>query len=242
MNLQTSAFTHCGQRAHNEDAFGFDLDTKVFVVADGMGGHSSGEVASSEAVDTILSTCSTNNPDKNIPKNETIAHQLQQATLKAHQNIIDLPNQGCGTTVVAAALSEDKIHVLHIGDSRLYRLRNGQLSCLTEDHSLYNELLKSGTELPEKADFVYKHVITRALGLKQQDQSAFEAAHHDLRTGDLFLLCTDGLYDPLGDELIATHLNNRSNLSLDRLCQTLVEMAFAHEGSDNITAMLIRVS
>jgi serine/threonine protein phosphatase PrpC len=141
-----------------------------------------------------------------------------------------------GSTVVALALGEKDGAVAHVGDSRLYRLREGELQALTRDHSVTEELRAAGLAPPPRGQSAFGHIITRALGT---DRAEPTVQRLELRPGDVFLLCSDGLYEPLGPEKIAEAL---ARPSLKEACDLLVTGAFDAGGRDNITAVVVRVA
>ncbi len=222
------------QRDHNEDAFELLPALGIAVLADGMGAHSAGEIASEIAVTTTLG----------ILKQTAglSAHdRLETAVLAAHGNILEKATsssryQGMGTTIVAVLLEDNQLTVAHVGDSRLYRLRKGELKALTSDHSLLQEFIDKGLYSPEEAkEKVARNILTRALGL--ESALKVDIATHTVQAGDRYLLCSDGLYEMVSDADIAGIMQGR--LRGDALCEELVDHANARGGKDNITVVLI---
>lgn len=244
MRWDSAGQSHIGRRPHNEDAFCVLPELGLFVVADGLGGQEGGEVASRCVVDTFAgfglrleqdrdSTWPTV-PDPTRSREENLlsaCSALAQRNLQA-QRVGRLRDMA--STVVALAVSEHGAAVAHVGDSRLYRLRAGTLESLTRDHSLIEELREAGMT-PPGGPGGWRHLITRALGTDNAEPTV-----QRLRTepGDVFLLCSDGLYEPLGQE----GLLRRMTLSSAReVCDTLVADAYEAGGKDNITAVVLRV-
>lgn len=226
------------KRPSNEDAFGFSVEDGVFVVCDGMGGAAAGEVASSLAVDRFLHLLDGQGQSGPPP----MPQAAEEAIAAANTAIFSQAQEnkrlaGMGTTLVALAVRESHVWVLNVGDSRCYRLRNGAIELLTQDHSLVEEQVRLGRMTPSEAlRSPYKNVITRALGTQAQvtpDVFPLEA-----EPDDLFLLCSDGLTRELTDDVIASALAN--DVPLDELCARLVNAAKKAGGHDNITCVLVR--
>lgn len=224
------------QRPQNEDAFGIAPELGIAVLADGMGAHSAGEVASRMAVDTVLS----------ILRQTTgiSAHdRLETAVQAAHAGILEKAAsatryQGMGTTVVAVIVEKLKLHVAHVGDSRLYQLRKGVLTTLTRDHSLLQEFIDKGLYSPEEArQKVARNILTHALGLETAPR--IDISEVFIQGGDRYLLCSDGLYEMVNDTELAAMLDRR--LPAADTCTALVELANAKGGKDNITVIVIDV-
>jgi protein phosphatase len=226
------------KRPSNEDAFGFSIQDGVYLVCDGMGGAAAGEVASSVAVDEVLHLLTGRGQDPPRP----MPAAIEEAIVVANEAIFTRAQRnkkltGMGTTLVALTVQEKRVWVLNVGDSRCYRLRNGHLELLTQDHSLVEEQVRLGRMTSsEAARSPYKNVITRALGTQGQvtpDVFVLEAEPQDL-----YLLCTDGLTRELPDEVIASLLDR--DQPLEELCSRLVEAAKNAGGHDNITCLLVR--
>lgn len=226
------------KRPSNEDAYGFSVEAGVYVVCDGMGGAAAGEIASTIAVDEILRLLT--KPDRNIET--SLADAAQNAISAANEAIYSRAQRnhrlnGMGTTLVFLAAQEQHVWVLNIGDSRCYRLRQGQLEQLTRDHSLVEEQVRLGRMTPREAlHSPLKNVITRALGT--QPQVTPDVFEMEAEAGDLFLLCSDGLTRELSDRMIEGILSR--DLSLEVLSAHLVEEAKKAGGHDNITCLLVR--
>jgi PPM family protein phosphatase len=220
------------QRSANEDDF--VLSPPFFAVADGMGGAKAGEVASAMATEVF---------DGERDSGEPAEVQLARILREANRRIYDLAasdesHRGMGTTLTAAKVTGDEISLGHVGDSRAYRMRDGELEQLTKDHSLVAELERSGQITPEAAEHhPQRSIITRALG----PEPDVEVDTYTLtgREGDRFLLCSDGLTSMISDEEIGSIL--RSADSLDAAADALVRAANQSGGKDNITVVLFRV-
>jgi protein phosphatase len=226
------------KRPSNEDAFGFSVEDGVFVVCDGMGGAAAGEIASSVAVDEFLHLLAGRGQNGLV----SMPSAAEEAILAANEAIFSRAQKnerlsGMGTTLVALTVHESHVWVLNIGDSRCYRLRGGSLELLTLDHSLVEEQVRLGRMTPTEASrSPYRNVITRALGT--QSRVTPDVFGHEAESGDLFLLCSDGLTRELPDEMIASML--AADAPLDELCGRLVQAAKKAGGHDNITCLLVR--
>ncbi|MGD0912061.1 MAG: Stp1/IreP family PP2C-type Ser/Thr phosphatase [Terracidiphilus sp.] len=224
------------KRPSNEDAFGYSVEHGVFVVCDGMGGAAAGEIASSLAVDEMMRLLVAEEPG--VPTSEA----AEKAICAANQAIYSRSQRnpklaGMGTTLVALITGERQVWILNVGDSRGYRMHNGTLEQITQDHSLVEEQVRMGRMNPSEAErSPLRNVITRALGTQSQvtaDVFALEA-----QPGDLYLLCSDGLTREISDPLIESLL--RLDLPLDELCARLVNAANKAGGHDNITCLLVK--
>ena len=227
------------QRVHNEDRFILLPEFQVFVVADGMGGHQSGEVASRMAASTIASYFR-HHADK-----KSTGDRLRNAVTQANNKIFaraddSRAHRGMGTTVVAAAFSPTtgELYVAHAGDSRCYRVREGNIHQLTRDHSLVADALLERPDLSE-SDLAYlpKNVITRALGIGPSVD--VDLRKERAQIGDVYVLCSDGLHGLVTDEEIAEIVD--TNESLTDACASLIDLANDNGGRDNITVVLVRI-
>jgi len=251
MKLQYAGATHVGmKRDHNEDNLMLMPEQNLFVVADGMGGHSSGEVASRIAVDSLKSFYEDTNEDDEITwpykllKSRSFdENRLAIGVKLANRNIFetalcDAQYKGMGTTIVGLVAREDHLVVGHVGDSRCYRIREGAIELLTEDHSLLNDYKKIQPLTPEEeANFPHKNIIVRALGMK--DAVKVDVASMKPQSGDVLLLCSDGLNgECTDDELLDLFMANEGDL--DKAVQALIESACDHGGKDNVTVILVR--
>lgn len=240
LNLQTAAISDTGKvRDHNEDAFGHCLEAGVFVVCDGMGGAAAGEVASRLAVDTIMEhLCAVSSPaDRRRALEEAIAAANRLVHGKAAANPAF---QGMGTTLVAVAIQDHSAIIGHVGDSRCYLFRRGELIRKTEDHSLVDEQVRLGHLTPEEAArSPLKNVITRAIGT--QPEVTPDISELPLEPGDTLLLCSDGLVREVSDTQIEDILNRRPGF-IDDFCQQLIDAANNSGSHDNVTVLLIRAN
>ncbi len=238
MELTFAAATDVGrQRTHNEDNFLIDKKLRLFLVADGMGGHAAGEVASGIAVQLLGDTFS---GDRSAAGLADAVRAANRAVWERAQQQSDL--RGMGTTLTAVALVEDDgqevLAVVNVGDSRAYRLQQGELEQLTEDHSLVEELVRSGRLSAEEAQVhPQKHVLTRVLGVDPDvEVDCFRIIPY---AGDRFLLASDGLFNEVDDRTIASVL--RRSDDPDAAAAELVELAKGNGGSDNITVVVVDV-
>ena len=220
------------QRDVNEDAL--VLEPPFFAVADGMGGAKAGEVASSMAADAFAGES-----DSGEPAEAQLTRILREANRRIYERAAtDDSHRGMGTTVTAAKVTGDEISLGHVGDSRAYRLRDGELEQLTRDHSLVAELERSGQITPEAAEHhPQRSIITRALGPEPDVQvDTYTLAG---RADDLFLLCSDGLTSMVSNDELGSIL--RSAATLDEAADSLVRAANQSGGKDNITVVLFRL-
>jgi protein phosphatase len=234
-------------RSHNEDCFDIDPDHQVYVVADGMGGHSHGEVASRIAVKAIRDFVDqTSDHDTTWPfaydsRLKRHSNRLKAAIRIAHDKVLRAIRQdgslvGMGTTVVGVLVDDSTAAVAHVGDSRVYRLRDGHLDLLTQDHTWVNEQVVAGYLSEEQARaHPLKNVVTRALG--GEADVLVDVREFAIEPGDLFLLCSDGLTTMLSDAEIEERL--KSGGPPDQVCRSLVRDANARGGLDNITVVLV---
>ncbi|HJS69507.1 MAG TPA: Stp1/IreP family PP2C-type Ser/Thr phosphatase, partial [Gaiellaceae bacterium] len=220
-------------RRRNEDSF--VLDPPLFAVADGMGGAQAGEVASRLAAAAFREY---HDADRLEPA-ERVEAIIQEANRRIYERArTDSEASGMGTTVTAAILTNGRVSIGHVGDSRAYRIRNGELEQLTEDHSLVADLMRSGRLTPEEADaHPQRSVITRALGTDAEVD--VDTVTVDVEPGDLFLLCSDGLTTMVPEDDILRIVQEAG--SLDDIARTLVRAANSGGGEDNITVVLFEV-
>lgn len=230
--MEVGAKTDKGKvREQNEDTFGYR--ETLFVIADGMGGHKAGEVASAIAVETVLASEVGADPVVN----------LQKAVLNANAAILEemaknVDYSGMGTTVAILLLNNDKAFVSHVGDSRIYQLIGENLFQLTDDHSFVAELIKNGTITEEEAKIhPQRNVLTRALGT--QGHLEFEVNSFPIHPGDKFLLCSDGLTSIVAEKNIKEILMSKKEPQI--IADQLVEQANNNGGTDNITVIVIEV-
>lgn len=249
MHIRAHGLSDVGRkRTNNEDAFAIEESRGIYLVADGMGGHSSGEVASNLAVSEILAFLANSNLSEEstwpYPYDENLsftANRLLTAIALANEKIqayaADHPeSRGMGTTIVAALTGGDRLVLGHVGDSRAYLFVPDGLKLLTLDHSWVGEQVRHGflTEA-EALNHPFRNVITKALGTREQAQA--DILELDLPVGSRLLLCSDGLNSMVRDEEIAEVL--KKGLGLPETCQALVDLANEKGGEDNITVVLL---
>jgi len=251
VEVKASGLTHVGrQRQHNEDAFLVEPDAKLFLVADGMGGHAAGEIASRIAVDSITEfILHTKEDDGTWPHayDENLmrsTNRLMAAVRMANTRVLeamrkDARLRGMGTTVVACLGGDGNVmSVAHVGDSRAYLIRDSTLSRITNEHSWVFEQVQAGMLTEQEAEkHPLRNVITRALGGALQVVP--DASEVETKPGDVFLLCSDGLTGMVPEEeILRVVTQNRDNL--EAACQKLIETANERGGLDNITAILAK--
>src|SRR5882724_6968656 len=239
------------QRDHNEDSFAILQDHELYIVADGMGGHRAGDVASKLATEAIVdffrATAAEDftwpfHFDSRLSEEE---NRLLTGIRIANRQIVDRSARsreyhGMGTTVVGCLFSprKKKMYIGHVGDSRAYRVRGGQIKQMTRDHSLVNDYLLAMPELTEEQKSeLPKNVITRALGM--QEHVSVDLQGDDATVGDCYILCSDGLSGMIEDSEILDIVSQSSNI--DDACRKLIALANEHGGEDNITAVLVRI-
>lgn len=239
------------ERKNNEDSFAAADDAGLYVVCDGMGGHASGELASKVAVESIVRFATESIHAENFrwpyqsPRATTLESRiLDCATRIANREVFqqaqaDARHKGMGTTVVALLLGQDQIGAVHVGDSRIYRMRDGELRQMTEDHSLLNHYRRTRPMTDDEIrNFKGKNVIVRAVGLR--DTVEPETHVWDYRTGDSYMLCTDGLSDLVDDDYIQEQMLNVED-GMKGVVTNLVQKALAAGGKDNITVMVVHI-
>jgi protein phosphatase len=239
------------QREHNEDSFVVLKEYDLYVVADGMGGHRAGDVASRIATETISEFFRTTaNEDVTWPFHfDTSLSEEENRLLTgirvANRQIFERSTRsrefhGMGTTVVGAMFSPKKgrMYIGHVGDSRCYRIRHGAIEQLTRDHSLINDYLMAMPDLTdEQKNELPKNVITRALGM--QDNVVVDLQHDDPQPGDVYVLCSDGLSGMVSDEDIRRIVTTTQDVR--DACKRLIQSANEKGGEDNITAVLVKL-
>lgn len=230
-------------RQGNEDnygivTFGGDFPL-VCIVADGMGGHLNGELASKIAVEYCQNRLSEDLPLENDPQQikSLLNDVIQKANIKVYLNSLETPkNKGMGTTLTITVFYQSSVYVGHIGDSRCYLLRDRYLDCLTIDHTVIHEMLEAGT-ITQAETFTHpqRHVLTQALGSSEYLKP--DIVHLDLQKQDRFLLCSDGLHGYVEDHAIQTTLAQSNEP--EKICELLINQANEKGGKDNITAIVV---
>ena len=249
MKVSFSAKSDLGlKRKINEDSFFADEGMGLFMVLDGIGGHLAGEVASKLGLNIIKENVMRSLNDKRLAKNENLSHEVKiinESLALANKVIYETANSqpeyfGMGTTVASLLLGSENIAIAHVGDSRIYLIRENSIERLTEDHSLVVEQLKRGIISAEEAENSdMKNIITRALGAEELLIPTIDELIPC--NNDLFLICSDGLTDVVTDkELLEIILKNRK--FLDQAIQDLIDKANEKGGKDNITAILININ
>jgi len=249
VNYKAHGLSDIGRkRKNNEDNFGIDQELGLLIVADGMGGHAAGEVASRMAIELILDyTGRTANSDEPYltgynSRYSRAGNRLCSAIILANQVVSDAAAnreewQGMGTTVVAAWINTDnsRLTIAHVGDSRVYLVRHGQIRQLTIDHSLVEEQIRDGLISREEAqNSSIRNMITRALGYRERVTP--DIIELGIEPGDKLLLCSDGLNTMLSDQEILKIIRPNGNLAL--ACQQLIAAANERGGRDNVTVVM----
>jgi serine/threonine protein phosphatase PrpC len=249
VELAIAAKTDTGLvRGHNEDALAINPEYGLVILADGMGGYNAGEVASGIATLVIEESLENQFQNANWDTHANLSKHIQQtiseSIVRANISIIEAAlnepeYSGMGTTLVMGLFHHDKFTVAHVGDSRAYRLRQGELVQITRDHSLLQEQIDAGLITLEEAQFSQnRNLITRALGVDYEIE--IEIHEHQTESGDVYLLCSDGLSDMLSTKQMADILV-MAGANLEAASTTLVQHANDHGGRDNISVILVRI-
>jgi protein phosphatase len=246
MRIKVYGLTDIGRRReNNQDQLLVDDRHGVYAVADGMGGHAAGEVASQIAIEALEDAMSADSWHPGEASAQEIFERLEQAFKEGNRRICESVVsrgewRGMGTTIVALVASGDRALIGHVGDSRAYLLRDGRLVRLTNDHSWVSEQVRLGLLTDEEA---HKHpmrnIITRALG--NREELEVDVTQEEFLPGDIYLLCSDGLSSMLSDEEIRRTLCDRPH-DPENACKTLVELANERGGDDNITVVVLASS
>ncbi len=239
MLLRSAARTHVGmRRQENEDRYAVVPGLGLFLVADGMGGHRAGQVASQLAAEAAIRAI-----DALQGASVSLAERLRHAVACANREIFHAAEAkaeltGMGTTFVSMLFGEDRLALAHVGDSRAYLLRHGRLRGLTDDHSIVAELLRRQaiSEAAARAH-PHRHVLTRALGVRSRIEP--DLAEMTPQVEDVFVLCSDGLTTHVDDREIAEYVGGEADL--ERAAARLIEAANQAGGLDNVTVLLLRV-
>ena len=234
------------RRRYNEDCYLIDDKIGLFVIADGMGGHNAGDVASQLAVDVFREwTESFSITDLCVSEKTTIVDTIDQLVVDANTRIytkskISPTHHGMGTTLIAGICQDNLISYVHIGDSRIYLIRQGNITQITTDHSHVQEMVHNGIITVEEARVHQnRHIINRAVGLNQTVVA--DTDQLEILTNDILLVCTDGLHDMIAsDQEIAELIISAPDL--ESAGKSLTDTALAYGGSDNITLILIQIT
>jgi len=249
--IEIGSATHVGRvRSNNEDSYKVVPALKLFVLSDGIGGQANGEVASAMAVETIVTQCLELSTDRSIyngdePKSgiSDRTKHLARAAYLANRTILeaavnDPQFQGMGATLVAAWIDGLRLSLVHVGDSRAYLLRGGKLESLTSDHTLVAEQVRNGLLTQEQAQTnPLRRILIRALGAREEVE--IDVHEHELRSGDVLLLCTDGLTGMVPESEITDILFQECDAQ--SAADRLVASANEHGGEDNVTVILVRI-
>jgi len=258
MNIKSWSITDVGKkRDHNEDSILCNNDIQLYLVADGMGGHTAGEMASKTAVESIesrvleniseLTTEENSNSNKTqmlfAAGNNSVINMLQDAVKSASKAILDKVEsdkklQGMGTTAVGLFFYDNQLYYAHVGDSRLYRIRGDEIKQITVDHSLVQEQIDAGIISREEAENSrYKNIITRSVGFEENIDVDCEEI--EAKPDDYFLLCSDGLTGLVTDKEIKDIVNQKMP---ETALQFFVNLANSRGGDDNISVILVKVT
>lgn len=247
VQVNAEGLTHVGQiRSSNQDALLLDSEDGLYIVADGMGGHVGGEIASKLCVDEIrnflsrhrdqLASSDIVHPDQRISK--MLSDAINHASTKIYERAIENPHlRGMGTTATLCQLVGNHAYIAHVGDSRCYLIRCGFIYQMTNDHSLVSEQVRAGIITKEEAASHHlRNVITRSVGYQEEEE--VDTTCFILESNDLIILCSDGLYTKLSDK----EISDIATTSGPNAVQKLVEIANDRGGEDNITVILTQIN
>lgn len=251
-DIEFAAVTDIGKiREKNEDSVLISSDLGLGVVADGMGGHSAGEIASNIAVHVLEETIRKVNtgelkmPETFLPKLDNTERKMLMAANLANAAIYTTAQASeiykmMGTTLTGVMFDGDSATAVHVGDSRIYLFRDGKLVQVTTDHSLAMEHVRRGLLTKAEADkSKIQNVLTRAMGIKKNVE--FDLLRFPVKLGDVMVLCSDGLYKGMNETQLAEQLEKGKNLPLVKLCKQLVRVSNDNDGQDNISAVMIKI-
>ena len=236
MRIDHQARTYVGRRENNEDALLVLPERGLFAVADGMGGYEGGEIASRLALASLRTYFEMLGPEGLGLADAEVAHERMALAIRIAHRDVERRAEGAlaqmGTTLASLVIENGVAMIAHVGDSRVYRLRDGEIMPLTRDHSLVAEMEAAGLVGIHRSAFTLGNVITQALGQGPEVRPGLLV--EEVLAGDRFLLCSDGLTDVLDDEAIAWTLTRN-----DDVAEALVDAAYDHDSSDNITAIVV---
>lgn len=241
MRLKFFGKTDIGRRRKmNQDSIAMDGKQKLFIVADGMGGHKGGEVASKLACETLKKYVAEHSKTPKLDPRVLLEKGFQEASrmvhLEANKPSEEEDLRGMGTTMVAIYVHEGRVYIANVGDSRAYLFTQGEIWAITDDHSLINEQLRAGIITEAESATVGKNVITRSIGF--QPHVEVDIFDRKLLTGESYLLCSDGLHGQVTDEWI---LNRYKQGELDRFVEELVSESNNQGGDDNVSCLFVQV-
>jgi len=245
MNYKFCAITDTGRaRGNNEDSVAIDEDSRVAVLADGMGGYNAGEVASGMATAFLKSELSQwLTESANTIRAKDVRRAMELFVEKANTAILGAATAnpqyaGMGTTLVVGVFRDDVLVLGHIGDSRCYRMRAGKFEQITKDHSLLQEQIDAGLVTPEQAEHsTIRNLVTRALGV--EESVLLEVSEYPVEQGDVYLMCSDGLSDMVNDAGIAKIVS--TEVGLEDKAQLLIDEANDNGGRDNVSVLMVEV-
>jgi serine/threonine protein phosphatase PrpC len=253
--LTACGYTHAGRkRSSNEDAIGSYAEDRLFIVADGVGGHSAGEVAAATAVDALSTFFRSFHADPRqswphtVDRSLSLGANLLRVGIKVANDKVraaaagDRSRSRMASTIVAMAVGDAQVAIGHTGDSRAYVVRANEIKRLTRDHSIMEEMLAARPDMSvdEIATFSHRNVVTKCLGSKDDIDPTVSV--EPMQPGDVYLLCSDGLWGTVPDETIATIVRSRAATDIEGACQLLIDAANEAGGPDNISAILVRVA
>jgi len=247
LEIHAAGLTDVGQvRSSNQDSLLIDEAKRLFIVADGMGGHAGGEIASSLCVDEVAKNLQTQgdlfaprgdrqHPDPRI--SNALAHAINHASTRIYERALEEPSlRGMGTTATVVKLVDDHAYVAHVGDSRCYLLRCGLIYQITNDHSLVSEQVRAGILTKEEAELHHlRNVITRSVGYQEEED--VDTTSLALEDGDLLLLCSDGLHGKVSDKELSLLTKDLGPQAVTKL----IALANDRGGDDNITVVVVRI-
>ena len=243
--MEVTSQTHEGMvRDHNEDSHLVDDELGLYIVCDGMGGHRAGDVASKLAVETVRDRLRQALKGRHVSEADLLAEvtrAIELANTEIRSVAAKNPDQkGMGTTIVMMLVRGDQAVLAHVGDSRAYRWRGVEFAKLTQDHSLLQEQVGAGVLTNKEARFSHnRNLVTRALGVEPRVD--VEAQQIDVRPGDIYLLCSDGL-NTMVDDIDIYHTVREIGVNLPLSARCLVEIANDNGGHDNVTVVMMRAT